>query len=114
MPNILLRPHPSRFDPMRIGARAEGILRVYGQVKTMQGKRKRISFGVKISRRMMRYRRNLFNLIVATCNSIKLDKTIPVHKQGEVFSSFGELFEKTDWVKVRKVEWYKVGVKYER
>lgn len=114
MPHVLLRPHPPRFDPMRIGARTEGILRVYGQVKTMQGKRKRISFGVKISRRMMRYKRNVHHLIVATINAMKFDKTIPVHKQGDVFSGFGELFEDTEWVKVRKLEWYKAGVEYER
>lgn len=114
MPHALLRPHPARFDRMRYGIKASGDLRVYGLVTTMQGKRKRISFRVKISKRMMRYRRNLYNLIVATCNAIKFDKTVPVHKQGEVFSGFGELFEKTEWVKVRKVHWYEAGVEYER
>jgi len=104
---------PSRLRRMRYGAPNEGDLRVYGLVTTMQGKRKRLSFRVKISPRMMRYRRNLMNLVRATVNAIK-DKTIPVHKQGEVFSGFGELFEETKWVKVRKLHWYEAGVHYER
>jgi hypothetical protein len=104
---------PSNLKRMRYGVRRAGDLRVYGQVTTMEGKKKRISFRVRISERMMRYRRNLLNLIRATCNNI-LDKQIPIHKQGEVFSGFGELFEETRWVEVRKVHWYEAGVVYER
>jgi hypothetical protein len=53
------------------------------------------------------------NLIRATCNNI-LDKEVPVHKQGDIFSGFGELFEETKWVRVRKVHWYEAGVHYEQ
>jgi hypothetical protein len=105
---------PSNLKRMRYGVRPrQGIIRFYGLVTTMEGKKKRISFGVRVRERMLRYRRNLMSLIRATCNNI-LDKEVPVHKQGDIFSGFGELFEETKWVRVRKVHWYEAGVHYER
>jgi hypothetical protein len=104
---------PSNLKRMRYGVKPKvGDLRVYAQVTTMEGKKKRVSFRVGISERMMRYRRNLLNLIRATCNNI-LDKRVPIHKYGERFPTFTDLFKRR-WVKVRKVHWYEAGVVYER
>ena len=107
------RPVPSNLKRMRYGVKPKvGDLRVYAQVTTMEGKKKRVSFRVRISERMMRYRRNLLNLIRAICNNI-LDKLVPIHKYGERFPTFTDLFERR-WVRVRKVHWYEAGVVYER
>lgn len=99
---------------MRYGAPYRGDLRVYGLVETMTGKRKRISFQVKIGSVLMRNRRRLSELIRATVNAIKYQKKVPVHRQGDVFSSFSELFKRTRWVKIRKLLHYEAGVHYER
>lgn len=105
---------PSRFKPMRYGIKHRGDLRVYGLVKTITGKTKRISFQVKISSRLLRNGKDLGKFIRAVVNNIKYKKRIPVHRQGDVFSSFTELFDRTRWVKIRNLIDYKAGVHYER
>ena len=105
---------PSRLTRMRYGAPYRGDLRVYGLVETLTGKRKRVSFQVKVSSALMRNRRRLSELIRATVNAIKYQETIPVHMQGDVFSSFSELFNRTKWVRIRRLLTYKAGMHYER
>ena len=104
---------PSRLTRMRYGAPNRGDLRVYGLVETLTGKRKRISFQVKVSTALLRNKQKLMQLIRATVNAIKYQKTIPVHRQGDVFSSFKELFG-TKWVRIRRLLDYKAGMHYER
>ena len=105
---------PSRLTRMRYGAPYRGDLRVYGLVETQTGKRKRISFQVKVGSALMKNKRRLMELIRATVNAIKYQKKIPVHRQGDVFSSFSELFNRTKWVKIRRLLTYKAGMHYER
>lgn len=99
---------------MRYGAPYRGDTRVYGLVETMTGKRKRLSFQVKVSSTLMRNKRRLNELIRAIVNAIKYQKKVPVHRQGDVFSSFSELFNRTEWVRIRRLLTYKVGMHYER
>jgi hypothetical protein len=109
-----LRAIPSRLKRMRYGAPYRGDLRVYGLVETLTGKRKRISFQVKVSTALLRNKQKLMQLIRATVNVIKNQKMIPVHRQGDVFSSFKELFDRTKWVRIRRLLDYKAGMHYER
>jgi hypothetical protein len=108
------RKAPSRFMRMRYGVPRRGDLRVYGLIKTMTGKTKRISFQVKIGSGLMRNKRKLSRLIRTVVNAIKYQKKVPVHRQGDVFSSFKELFDRTKWVKIRRLLDYKAGVIYAR
>jgi hypothetical protein len=105
---------PSRLTRIRYGAPYRGDLRVYGLVETETGKRKRISFQVKVGSALMKNKQKLMQLIRATVNSIKYQKMIPVHRQGDVFSSFKELFDRTKWVRIRRLLDYKAGMHYER
>ncbi len=99
---------------MRYGVPRRGDLRVYGLIKTMTGKTRRISFQVKIGSGLMRNRQKLSSLIRAVVNAIKYQKKVPVHRQGDVFSSFKELFDRTNWVRIRMLIDYKAGVVYAR
>jgi len=99
---------------MRYGAPYRGDLRVYGLVETLTGKLKRISFQVKVGSSLMKNKQKLMQLIRATVTAIKYHKKIPVHRQGDVFSSFKELFDRTKWVRIRRLLDYKAGMHYER
>lgn len=114
MPKRKFRPVPSRLRRMRYGAHYRGDFRVYGLVETMTGKKRRVSFQVRISSALMRNRRKLMELIRATCIALKYQKKIPAHRQGDVFSSFDELFNTTRWVSIRRLLGYKAGMHYER
>jgi hypothetical protein len=105
-----LNPTPRYLRALRPTVRHREYARFYGLYETMDGKRKRFSFGVKISPKLTN--RQLYSLIVATCNNL-LDKRIPEHRAGEFFPSFRDLF-RTRWIRVRKLLRYQAGVHYER
>ena len=86
-------------------------VRAYGNYVTKQGKTKRFSFQIRVKTAMKRM--ILYKLIRHMCTKLKHNK-IPLHKQGQVFENFGELFNLTGWIKVRKVLSYRPGVVYER
>jgi hypothetical protein len=102
---------PTRVLSYRTLGRAEhrDYARFYGNFTTMVGKLKRFSFQVRAD--TVRNNKMLYQLIKATCGKI-LRNQVPVHTQGQTFSSFGELFRRTPWIRVRKVRNYKVGMKY--
>ena len=114
MPRKKPSPVPSRLKRMRYGAPYRADLRFYGLVESLTGKRKRVSFQVKVGSTLMRNKRRLGELIRAVVKAIKYQKTIPVHRQGDVFSSFKELFDRTKWVRIRRLLDYKAGMHYER
>ena len=105
------RPLPSDLRAMRYGARYDVYARVYALYETTTGKRKRASFQVYKNPRMSN---KTFGQAIRVVIRNILDKRIPVHKQGEVFSSFNELLRRTKWVRVRKILRYKAGAIYER
>lgn len=74
--------------------------RWYGSYNTYQNTIKRYGFQVMIPESMnhQAVRRS----IAITQQKLK-SNTLPMHKQGQVFSSFGELFQRTDWIRVRKI-----------
>jgi len=61
--------------------------RFYAIFETVEGKRKRASFQVRISDTMMRRKKGLARLIRSVVNATKFQKKMPVHMQGDVFSS---------------------------
>jgi hypothetical protein len=101
---------PIYLQAIRPAIRHREYARFYGLYETMDGKRKRFSFGVKISPKLTN--RQLYSLIVITCNNL-LDKRVPEHRAGEFFPSFRDLF-RTRWIRVRKLLRYQAGVHYER
>lgn len=107
-------PVPARLIRMRYGVPYRGDFRFYGLYQTLDGRRKRASFQVMVSPSMLRRRKGLGGLIRATINAIKYQKKMPIHRQGDVFSSFSELLFRTPWVRIRKLLRYKAGVEYER
>ena len=113
MPRRKLRPVPSSLRRLRRGARYDWHGRFYGLYETTTGKRKRFSFQVRVGSALKRNRRKLGWLMRMTVRALK-DKTVPQHRQGEVFSSFRELIFKTRWFKVRRMLDYRAGVIYER
>ena len=108
------RPVPLRLRRMRYGAPYRGDFRFYALVETITGKRKRVSFQVKVGSALMGDRHRLSRLIRAVVNVIKYQKKIPVHRLGDVFSSFNELFKGTRWVSIRRLLRYEAGVVYGR
>jgi hypothetical protein len=108
---------PSRATPYRkmplkyrtLGTEKE-YARFYGLFETHQKKVRRFSFQVRMDK--VRSNRLKYQLVKATCGKI-LRGQIPVHKAGEVFETFGEVF-RGSWVGVKRVLQYQVGVKYGR
>ena len=105
------RPAPAYLRASRHGARYRGYARFYGLYETMRGNKKRFSFSVRVNPRLTNAEK--YRYIVIVCNEL-LNKEIPEHRQGDVFSSFRELLFRTDWFRVRKLIDYKAGVVYER
>lgn len=106
----MYRPVPLHLKGLRRTARYRGYARFYAIYESMTGKTKRASWVVRISPSMSN--RNLYKLMVSTCNNI-LDNKIPKHFRGQVFESFSELY-RTPWIRVRRIKTYKAGIVYER
>jgi len=104
------RPVPRSLVRLRQRARYREYARFYGNYTSMTGKRKRFSFSVRISPRLSN--RAKYEFMVETCNALK-DRMVPEHTLGEVFSSFGELLDRTVWFRIRRLRNYKAGVIYE-
>ncbi len=104
-----LRPLPIHLR-RHIG-RPKQYARFYVNYETKNGISKRQSFHVKIPNSVsgkMNYK-----MIRFTCNRIKDFKMIPLLKNGEEVT-FGELHQRTPWIKVKRIKFYKPGMVYER
>lgn len=85
--------------------------RFYGNYETMRGKIKRASFMVKVDLSTTRKRRLASKQIAFVIVRGKYQNEIPLHTQGQIFISFGELL-RSPWMKVKKIREYKAGVLY--
>lgn len=108
------RPVPLRLKQTRYGARHREFARFYALYLTMTKKRKRASFSVKINPRLSGKQKQRYIIMVINALNDETNPAIPVHRQGDVFSSFPELLEATPWIRIRKLLKYKAGVTYER
>lgn len=103
------------FRPVPLGLRQarpsiqRDYARFYGNYVSKFGKIKRFSFQVRID---LSKGGQLFGRLIRTTCGRLLQNQIPLHKQGQVFSSFAELFHRTAWIQVRKVRNYEVGMSY--
>jgi hypothetical protein len=103
-----------KFTPLPMGLRGRVVdendyARFYGTYVNRQRKKKRFSFQVRMSPILsgkQKYRK-----IVTVCSNL-LNRLIPVHTDGQVFSSFKELLNRTEWQKVRRLLMYEVNVEY--
>jgi len=84
-------------------------VKLYGRYRTTTGKPRGFGFHVKVSGRLSN--KLLYRLITHTCNKIRHERALPVHRKGEVFPSFSALF-RTRWIRIRKLLQYDVAVKY--
>jgi len=103
------------FRPLPLGLRQarppeqRDYARFYGNFLNQFGKIKLFSFQLRIDRSKGG---KLACFQVRTICGKLLQNQIPVHKQGQVFRSLGELLFRTQWIRVRKVRNYEVGMSY--
>jgi len=103
------------FRPMPLGLRSSrptqqrDYARPYGNYENKFGKIKRFSFQFRID--LSKSSKIVYLQIRNVCGRFKQNQ-IPLHKQGQVFSSYNELMFHTPWIKVRKVRNYEVGMSY--
>lgn len=83
-------------------------VKLYGRYRTTTGKTKGFDFYVKVSRKLSG--KLLYKLITHTCNKLRHERTLPVHRKGESFPSFLTLF-RSKWIRIRKLLEYNVAVK---
>lgn len=105
------RPVPTHLRRMRDNVTYHEWSRFYGTFESFDGKIKRFNFSVRVNPRlsnMLKHRK-----IVEVVNALK-NNNIPVHKQRQIFSSFNELMERTEWIEVKELRDYKAGMRYER
>jgi hypothetical protein len=105
------------LHPMPKGLRAKvepnDYVRIYGNTTLMNGNIVHFGFRVKMNLRRMGGK-FYYNKIVETIKRV-MNKEIPLGAlHGHLYSTFKELHERSDWVRVRKIRNYEVGVKYER
>ena len=107
------RPVPENLKRMRYGVTEDSrwYARFYGIHESLTRKMLRIGFQVEIDPKLKRNRKALAEMIRKTVE--ELHYAVPEHMQGQVFSSFGELFD-TDWVRTRRLMRYGAHVSYER
>ena len=103
------RPRP--YIPRPTFGRVRKYARFYGLYRSKTGKTKCFAFQVYLSPKIDN--RQIQRYMVVVCNLL-LDRNLPVHKSGEVFSSFRDLIWGTKWVRIRKLLSYEAGVEYER
>ena len=85
--------------------------RFYVNYETKNGIWKRSSFHIRIPNSASGSMNN--KMIRFTCNKIKDFKMIPLLKHGEEVT-FGELHQRTQWIKVRRIKYYEAGMFYEK
>jgi hypothetical protein len=83
----------------------------YGSVITKTGDIKRFSFKVKVD--PSKRHAVLYRLIRHTCKLLKR-RQIPIVPNGAIFDDFGDCLHGVDWMRVRKLRYYKAGMQYER
>lgn len=83
----------------------------YGSYVAKTGIVKRFSFKVKVDPN--KNRTVLYKLIRHTCNKLK-NRLIPPVPNGTIFGDFGDLHIALDWMRVRKLRFYRAGMQYER
>lgn len=84
--------------------------RFYGNYTTKIGKIKRFSFQIKIPHYLSG--KQTYRIMKFTCQKLLYEKSIPFDKQGKTYT-FGELMQRTPWIRVRKIRDYKAGMVYE-
>jgi hypothetical protein len=104
-----LNPLPKQIEKLRqYFAPTETYARFYGEYATSLGKIRRFSFQVALDPDTRGWEK--YSIISHICNTI-LQNKIPLHEPGQVFS-FHELYHHTQWVRVRSILQYKVGMAY--
>jgi len=105
----------ANFDPLPAYLRSlrEHIIpiayaRFYGNFVTTTGILRRFSFQVRLDASLSGVEK--YRIVRAICGRLLLNN-IPRHEPGQVFS-FSELFDWTQWIQVRKVMQYEVGMAY--
>jgi hypothetical protein len=103
-----------KFRPLPISLRKRRVTPVerakfYGNYTTKTGQIKRFSFEIIMPEYING--KTINRMIRLTCQKIKYFKLIPLAKQGQKFT-FGELHQRTPWIKVRKIREYKAGMVY--
>jgi hypothetical protein len=107
---------PFKFKPiptdLRRGRRiAPDYANFYGSYITKDGRVKRFSFKVKVD--PSKPHAVMYKLIRHTCNLLKRC-LIPKVSNGAIFDDFGDCLHAVDWMRVRKVRFYKAGMQYEK
>lgn len=107
------RPVPEDLKRVRYGVMGDSAwyARFYGIAQSLTGKMLRVGFQVNIGSKLKQDRKALASMIRETVE--ELHYSVPEHVQGQVFSSFGELFD-TNWARIRRLMRYEAGVSYER
>lgn len=107
------RPLPENLRRLR-GTVGEGqaFARFYCLYKDVNGITRRISFSVKVNRRLRQSPRGLAFLIRATVKEM-LDDKVPEHFDGQLLPNFLDLYY-YPWNRVRRVLEYKANVEYRR
>jgi hypothetical protein len=83
-------------------------VKFYGSCRTATGETRGFGFYVKVSGKLSG--KLMYKLITHTCNKLRHERTLPVHRKGESFPSFLTLF-RSRWIRIRKLLEYHVKVK---
>lgn len=83
-------------------------VKFYGRYETTTGKTRSFNFYVKVSGRLSG--KLIYRLTTHTCNKLRHERALPVHRKGESFPSFSTLF-RSSWIRIRKLLQYDVAVK---
>jgi hypothetical protein len=103
-----------KFNPLPVNLRKErhGVpdtsARFYGNFKTKSNQIKRFGFQIKIPHYASGKMKQ--KMIAFTYQRLVFFKSVPIHRKGETFT-FGELMQRTSWIRVKRVRNCGVDVK---
>jgi hypothetical protein len=83
--------------------------RFYGDYVTFKGRTRRFSFQMILPFESDGDER--YFMVRSICGRL-LEKEIPLHEPGQVFD-FNKLLRRTQWIRIRRITEYKVGMSYD-
>jgi hypothetical protein len=75
--------------------------RFYGRYEDMKHRHLGYEYQVRVSDRLSG--KAMHKLIATVCTKMKYDHLMPIHRKGQAFSSFRELF-RSPWARIRRLE----------
>jgi hypothetical protein len=101
---------PQSLLGLRAGVTRRGFARFYGSFETETGQTRNFGYQVRLNPRLSN--RQKYQHIVDSVQSMTKLRLMPIHRRGQVFSSFDQLYG-SRWYSIRRIIRYDAGVVYE-